>query len=79
MTLRLCKHCRQVVKGGGVNIKNDDGTIDHFHGQCFNIVNKEKNRKREGKIDVLNPTHPQHPTFKEGKMEMGPNKPWVRQ
>ena len=64
MTLRLCKHCRQVVKGGGVNIKNDDGTIDHFHGQCFNIVNKEKNRKREGKIEVAHP-EPKRPTLIE--------------
>jgi hypothetical protein len=53
MTLRLCKHCRQVVKGGGVNIKNDDGTIDHYHGNCFNIVNKEKNRKREDRKSVV--------------------------
>ena len=64
MTLRLCKHCRQVVKGGGVNIKNDDGTIDHFHGQCFNIVNRDKNRRNEKKIEVVHP-EPKRPTVME--------------
>ena len=64
--MRLCDKCGQIVVKGGVRIKQEDGSFKNYHGNCFNIVNRKENKRREGRIELVNVTdRPQHPTLIE--------------
>ena len=64
--MRLCDKCGQLVVKGGVRIKQEDGTFKNYHGNCFNIVNRKENKRREGRIELADVSgRPQHPTLIE--------------